>query len=161
VKNKPPQLPENDQQLWESFTKDIRKISSDRIIIKTASKEKITVRKIDRVIPETKRHYTVQQLTSREVRNIVIERSVDLHGLTLEIAKKTIEQFILQSYHQNLKWVLIVTGKGNLENPGVLRENLPKWLEKLATLVTGYTSAHIKDGGSGAFYIKIRRNRVK
>ncbi len=52
--------------------------------------------------------------------------------------------------------MLVVTGKG-----GVLREALPLWLGQadLKPLVSGVAEAHIKHGGSGAFYVSLRRKR--
>ena len=39
-------------------------------------------------------------------------RSIDLHGYTLEEANKTIENFIIKSYQENINKLIVVTGKG-------------------------------------------------
>ena len=38
--------------------------------------------------------------------------SIDLHGYTLEEANKIIEQFINELYLENVKKLIVVTGKG-------------------------------------------------
>ena len=42
---------------------------------------------------------------------LVIE-SINLHGYTLEEANKIIEQFINKSYLENIKKLIVITGKG-------------------------------------------------
>ncbi len=41
-----------------------------------------------------------------------VMQSIDLHGYTLEEANKIIEQFINESYLENVKKLLVVIGKG-------------------------------------------------
>ena len=52
---------------------------------------------------------------------MLLMESIDLHGYTLEEANKIIEQFINESYLENIKKLLVVTGKGlhsqNAKNP--------------------------------------------
>lgn len=159
MKNKPPHLPESDQNLWDSFTKDVRKIAHDKFIKQLPPKIKLTIREKAPQLPIVNHGLTVSRLSTKEVRGITIDKTIDLHGLTVNEAQKLTEQFILKAYQNNLKWLIIVTGKGKLEKPGILRELLPKWLNELSALVIGYTTANIKDGGSGAFYVKIRRQK--
>lgn len=159
MKNKPPHLTETDQDLWNNFTKDVRKIVHDRFIKQTPPKIKPTIRERIVKIPLPYANLAVLQLNNKDVRNINIDRTIDLHGLTEKEAKKLVNQFISKAYQQNFKWLLIVTGKGKLEKPGILRELLPKWLNELSALVVSYAPANIKHGGSGAFYVKIRRQK--
>ena len=42
----------------------------------------------------------------------ISNRTLDLHGLTLEIANKKIEQFIKSSFDKNVKKITVITGKG-------------------------------------------------
>ena len=64
--------------------------------------------------------------------------------------------FLTRAQSEDKRVVLVVTGKG-----GVLREALPLWLGQtdLSPLVSGVAEAHIKHGGSGAFYVSVRRTR--
>jgi DNA-nicking Smr family endonuclease len=43
---------------------------------------------------------------------MLVMESIDLHGYTLEEANKIIEQFINESYLENVKKLIVVTGKG-------------------------------------------------
>jgi DNA-nicking Smr family endonuclease len=51
----------------------------------------------------------------------------------------------------------VITGKG-----GVLRRYLPLWLgqEELKPLVSGIAEAHATHGGSGAFYVALKRRAM-
>ena len=81
---------------------------------------------------------------------------IDLHGLTQEAAYRTLIGFLVRSQAQGSKLVLIITGKG-----GILRGALPLWLgqAELRPLVAGLREAHVRHGGSGAFYVLLRAPR--
>ena len=108
-----------------------------------------------------------------EVKNTEI-RTIDLHGYTLSEANKVIEEFILQSYSQNVHKLIIVTGKGlhsqNEKNPyvskdlSILKYSVPEFIlnnKELMKLIFEITDAKIEDGGSGAFYIYLKKNKKK
>ena len=99
-------------------------------------------------------------------------RSIDLHGYTLEEANKTVEALILQSYVEGIYKLIVVTGKGlhsqNEKNPyvskdlSILRYSVPEFIKKnkeLMKLIFEITDAKIEDGGSGAFYIYLKKNK--
>lgn len=97
-----------------------------------------------------------------------IERRLDLHGLTEKEASEAVCNFVLNAYRQNLRCILIITGKGLqketddwYEKKGILKESLPNWLNssELRPLVLAFCQAIPEDGGSGAFYILLRRKR--
>ena len=105
-----------------------------------------------------------------EVKNTEI-RTIDLHGYTLSEANKVIEEFILQSYSQNVHKLIIVTGKGlhsqNEKNPyvskdlSILKYSIPEFIlnnKNLMKKILEIKEAKIEDGGSGAFYIFLRKN---
>jgi DNA-nicking Smr family endonuclease len=92
------------------------------------------------------------------------EASLDLHGMTLVAAEKAVSRFLAESAEQNLRLVLIVTGKGmRLEGGrvfgGRIRAEFPGWLERAdnRARVAGVRAAHPRHGGSGAFYVLLRR----
>lgn len=92
------------------------------------------------------------------------QASLDLHGLTLTAAEKAVARFLAKSCGQNLRIVLIVTGKGTrLEGGrlfgGRIRAEFPGWLERSdnRALVASVRTAHPRHGGSGAFYVLLRR----
>jgi DNA-nicking Smr family endonuclease len=84
------------------------------------------------------------------------EGRIDLHGMTHDGAYRALIGFLTRAQSEDKRVVLVVTGKG-----GVLREALPLWLGQgdLVPLVSGVAEAHIKHGGSGAFYVSLRRLR--
>jgi len=76
--------------------------------------------------------------------------------MTHDGAYRAIIGFLDKAQSEDKRVVLVVTGKG-----GVLREALPLWLGQadLKPLVSGVAEAHVKHGGSGAFYVSLRRKR--
>jgi DNA-nicking Smr family endonuclease len=91
---------------------------------------------------------------------VVIEQTVDLHGLTQEQAHDRLGRFLTDAQRAGLRCVLVVTGKGLLHG-GVLRHMVPRWLNEGANRerVLAFAPAQPKHGGAGALYLLIRRAR--
>ncbi len=92
------------------------------------------------------------------------EAKLDLHGMTLVAAERAVARFLAQSSAEGRRVVLIVTGKGlRLEGGrvfgGRIRAEFAGWLERAdnRALVAGLRAAHPRHGGSGAFYVLLRR----
>ena len=92
------------------------------------------------------------------------EAKLDLHGLTLVAAERAVARFLADSSAEGLRVVLIVTGKGlRMESGkvfgGRIRAEFPGWLERPdnRALIAGVRAAHPRHGGSGAFYVLLRR----
>ena len=85
--------------------------------------------------------------------------TLDLHGMTAASAQAALKRFIDEKYHQRHHHVLIITGKG-AKGKGVIRSSLPHWLNEppLSHQVVAYHPAKPKDGGTGAWYVKLRRS---
>ncbi len=93
---------------------------------------------------------------------IPIEATLDLHGYTQNEAFSALMAFINNAYSAGKRCVLVITGKGTRSadgSSGVLRENLPKWLNStdIRPKILIYTHAQPHHGGTGAFYILLRR----
>lgn len=91
-----------------------------------------------------------------------IEATLDLHGLTQQEAHGKVQGFIARAAERGLRTVLIVTGKGRLEEGGgVLRAALPRWLNEAPAraLVLALAAARPEHGGTGALYVLLRRRR--
>ena len=99
---------------------------------------------------------------------------IDLHGYSLEKANKIIENFISASYIEGAKKLIIITGKGlhseNEKNPyvskdlSILKYSVPEFImgnKKLMRLIVKLEDAKIEDGGSGAFYVYLKKNKKK
>jgi len=99
-------------------------------------------------------------------------RSIDLHGNTLDHANKLIYDFIINCYEDNIDKIIVVTGKGlhsqNENNPyvskdlSILKYSIPEFIENnvvLMKIIIEIKDAKIEDGGSGAFYIYLKKNK--
>tara|TARA_B100001057_G_scaffold459910_1_gene510519 strand:+ start:375 stop:788 length:414 start_codon:yes stop_codon:yes gene_type:complete len=97
-------------------------------------------------------------------------KHIDLHGFTLDNANKTIEKFIDDCYQNGVSKIIIVTGKGlhsNVEKDpyvskdlSILKYSVPEYIEnnlELMKKIIEIKDAEIEDGGSGAFYIFLRK----
>ena len=100
-------------------------------------------------------------------------KSIDLHGYTLEEANKTIEEFIYQSFAEKINKLIVVTGKGlhsqNEKDPyvskdlSILKYSVPEFIENnksLMNMINEIKDASIEDGGSGAFYIFLKKYKA-
>jgi DNA-nicking Smr family endonuclease len=97
-------------------------------------------------------------------------KQIDLHGYTLERANKTIKNFIEDSYDNGVSKIIVVTGKGlhsDVEKDpyvskdlSILKYSVPEFIEndgELMKKIVEIRDAHIEDGGSGAFYILLKK----
>jgi DNA-nicking Smr family endonuclease len=91
---------------------------------------------------------------------VVIEGRIDLHGLTQSEAYGLLLGFLQRAHLRKLRHVLVITGKGaSFGSDGVLRQAVPLWFATPAfrILVNGYEDAARNHGGTGAIYVRIRR----
>ena len=95
-----------------------------------------------------------------------VDGSIDLHGMTREKAHHTLSGFVRAHYDRGSRFLIIITGKGIKKDApnvgqGVLREVLPNWLAEpgLRPMVLIFDIAQPKHGGSGAYYLLLRRQR--
>lgn len=97
------------------------------------------------------------------------EARIDLHGMTLEQAHPALTGFVMRSYAEGMRLILVITGKGKSRDDGgpipvrlgVLKHQVPQWLRMapIGPIVLQVTEAHQKHGGSGAYYVYLRRPR--
>jgi len=98
-------------------------------------------------------------------------KKLDLHGSSLIEANKIVKKFIIESFNNGYKKLLVVTGKGlrskSYNNPyvseklNVLRYSIPEFIkndENLNNKISRIAQADIKDGGEGAIYIFLKNN---
>ena len=109
-------------------------------------------------------NFTKQNITENKIRRL------DLHGLSLNQANKIVKKFIIKSFEEGYKKILIITGKGLrsrvYKNPylseqmNVLKHSVPQFIkndEDLFEKISRISTADLKDGGEGAFYIFFKR----
>ena len=105
-------------------------------------------------------------------KNNIKSKSIDLHGCTLENANDIIYEFIVQSFFEGVQKLIVVTGKGlhseSEKNPyvskdmSILKYSVPDFIKKnkkLMNMIHNISEAKIEDGGSGAFYVYLKKNK--
>ena len=99
-------------------------------------------------------------------------KTIDLHGFTLEEANKKIKKIINDAYEKDVSKIIVVTGKGihsNVEKDpyvskdlSILKFSVPDYIENNSELmkkIIEIKDADKEDGGSGAFYIYLKRKK--
>ena len=131
-------ISDKDKKDWENFLKSNKKVSDkDHQIIKRYNHKK---------------------------------KIIDLHGYTLEEANITVEKLIIDCFENNISQVIIITGKGlhsdNRKNPfvskelSILKNSVPEYIKNninLMKIIKEIREAEIEDGGSGAFYVFLKK----
>ncbi len=97
-------------------------------------------------------------------------KTFDLHGFSLNDANQKISSLIKDAYNNEINKLIIVTGKGihsqNEKDPyiskdlGILKNSVPEYIKnnnELMNLINTIEDANIEDGGSGAFYIYLKK----
>jgi DNA-nicking Smr family endonuclease len=92
-----------------------------------------------------------------------VQAHLDLHGLSRQEAREKVEWFLTEAVVAGHRCVLIIPGRG-LHSSGqgpVLKDVVRAWLSrgKIGRSVLAFTSARPVDGGAGALYVLLRRNR--
>lgn len=100
-------------------------------------------------------------------------RHIDLHGYTLDEANKKIDLFISECFSEFVNKIIVITGKGihseNEQNPyvskklSILKYSVPQYIQNnkiLMKLIHSFEKASIEDGGEGAFYIYLKKNKT-
>jgi DNA-nicking Smr family endonuclease len=95
-----------------------------------------------------------------------IDARIDLHGMTQAEARHALARFLRNAQSDGAKFVLVITGKGRPSivgegESGVLRREVPRWLKlkEFRDYVVGIEHAHLRHGGEGALYVRLRRLR--
>ena len=163
-------ITDKDKEDWENFLNNKKKVFN-----------KNSVKKKDIKNPDKDRQDWEDFLNNKEKipnkdsvhkKNIRYEKikKIDLHGYTIEEADKAIEQFIQKCFDESVTKIIVITGKGlrskNVENPylskdlSILKYSVPEFIENdksLTQFIVETTDAKIEDGGSGAFYIYLKK----
>ncbi len=135
-------ISEKDKKDWENFLSKKEKLPNKDLKIKSNSSPKV--------------------------------RSIDLHGFTLEQANSVVKNFINKSLDQNVNKLIVVTGKGihsevekdpyASKDLSILKFSVPEFIKNNKDLMKNIIEikeADILDGGSGAFYIYLKKAKNK
>ena len=134
-------ISDKDKKDWLKFTKSNEKIFDKDIEVK-----------------EKQRNYKIKK--------------IDLHGQSLKNANKKIYEFIEKSFENYVDKIIVITGKGsrsrNENNPylsrdlSILKYSVPDFIKSnnnLMNIIKNMSEAKIEDGGTGAFYIYLKKNK--
>ncbi len=92
-----------------------------------------------------------------------VQDHIDLHGMIQPDAKLALQQFVIKSVGKGMRTVLVVHGRG-LGSPGgrpILKHAAAQWLShgEIGAHVHAFATAKAQDGGAGAMYVLLRRDR--
>ena len=96
-------------------------------------------------------------------KNFFFDAIIDLHGKTEVQAYEIVKNFVKNSYLDEHKNIIIVTGKG-INSQGKLKLKTPLWLksEELSKFVVGFETMPNNKGGDGALFVKLKnKNKYK
>lgn len=99
-------------------------------------------------------HKRIKQFVRGDIRQ---SSCLDLHKMTVEQARNAVSNFLLHSREHHFTCVRIIHGKGRLSPSGAKLKNYVNcWLKQIPW-VLAFSSAHPRDGGTGALYVLLRR----
>lgn len=98
------------------------------------------------------------------------DTTIDLHGLNQHEAHSRLCKTVKQAYEKGNRHILVITGKGKstakaedwlTPGKGVLKQKLPQWIQTqpLKSIVIDCVTANPKHGGSGAYYLILRKKK--
>ncbi len=111
-----------------------------------------------------------KDLQNKKKNFLYLEKTIDLHGYTLEDANIKIEKFILLCFEKGVTKINIITGKGsrskNLNDPyqskdlSILKYSIPNYIEENQNLINkilkiDYSS--IENSSKGSFHIILKK----
>ena len=154
-------LTNKDKNIWNFY---ISNLNSNQ---KFKKKSKFKPKKIPVITKVLKPNATfrLDLKTKRQInsKKFVFDASIDLHGKKEFEAYEMIKNFIKNSYLNNFKNIIIITGKGT-NNQGKLKLQTPLWLKshELSKFVIGFETMPFNKGGEGALFVKLKNiNKYK
>ena len=139
-------ISDKDKKDWESFVK-----SNEKIYNKDLSEQK-------------------------KLNKTILTKTIDLHGYSLENANKTISEYIKQCYSDNIKRLVVITGKGlrsnNIDDPyqsndlSILKYSVPNFIKNNTELMDkilkiDFDSVNSPLKGNFDIILKSKKNEIK
>ena len=152
-------IPEKDKKVWNFYTSHLNSIKKNVIKVSSEISLKIKSKKTLRNNQNFLLDYNIsKKLSNKEFK---IDAILDLHGKTEKKAYEEVKMFINKCFFNELKNLIIITGKGKSNN-GILKLNTPNWLlnNELSKFIVGFEVMPEKKGGEGALFVKLK-NRKK
>ena len=87
------------------------------------------------------------------------ERTLDLHGRRAQEAHDAVRGFLHDAFADGLRCVAVITGRGSSPEGGVLRRELPHWLNAPDLRRMLLAAAHPHAANTGAVHLMLRRRK--
>jgi DNA-nicking Smr family endonuclease len=87
------------------------------------------------------------------------ERTLDLHGRRAQEAHDAVRGFLVDAFNNGLRCVAVITGRGSSPEGGVLRRELPHWLNAPDMRRLLLAAAHPHAANTGAVHLMLRRRK--
>lgn len=156
---------EDDKKLWHAVTQSVKSYGARSSVPEPSKPRPPTpVRSQPLSAPAVpgKEALSFDLGTESDLRRgkFAVDRHIDLHGMTQAEAHAALGKFIAACEKSGKRTLLVITGKGR-SGEGVLRRLLPLWLEEapLKARVLAFSPARPEHGGSGAFYLRLRKKK--
>lgn len=154
-------ISDKDKKLWNFYTSNL---NSTRKVIKNNKFNTKNFSAIPKIL-KSNIYFALDDNTKRKLNSnkLNIDAIVDLHGKTEIQAYEIIKNFIKNSFLNELKSIIIITGKGT-NNQGILKLKTPLWLksQELSKFLVGFESMPNNRGGEGALFVKLKnKNKYK
>ena len=145
-----------DKKTWENYVSNLGKT-----FIVPSRKDLEKINKNFRNTSDYKKKLTFSNSKFCNKKSMKPDNILDLHGYNLYSGRLTLNKYIIDCYEKNIRTLLIITGKG-FNNRGVLKEEVPKWLNDklLKKYLIQFNHAPKNYGGEGALLVRIK-NKYK
>jgi len=175
--NKKNKLSQADQSLFNEAMEDVKQLKQGNYAPPYKKRKKSQFNHsvddteyIDYSLSDAQDHHTVQSdekvsfsthgvqaklLKKLRTGKIPIEAHLDLHGLTIDQARKQVGLFIINSQSMGKKCVIIIHGKGSVKSAPKLKSMVNHWLKQIPDILA-FSSAQEQHGGTGAVYALIK-----
>ena len=111
----------------------------------------------------------IERSKLRRIKNgkIIIEGTLDLHGLSLKEAESMLRLYVGDGLRQKKRLLLIITGKGSNSKPNIhgktltIKSELKNWLSDsfYSDKVQYISKALDRHGGEGAYYFFLKKSK--
>ena len=119
----------------------------------------------------SKKKLNNKDIVDKKQKIIIEDKTIDLHGYSLDKANKLIHHFILYCYQNNVKKIIVITGKGsrskNKDNPyqsenlSILKYSVPEYINsnsELSKVIKSINQQDIESVNKGSFEIFLKKN---
>jgi len=154
-------ISDKDKKIWNYYISNLNSIK------KTDKRKKFYSVKntVNTKYLKTNTSFSLDSKTKKQIngKKLIFDAMIDLHGKTEVQAYETIKDFISNSYLNNFKNIIIITGKG-INCQGKLKLKTPSWLKskELSKFIVGFETLPQNKGGEGALFVKLKNiNKYK